>query len=122
MGCNITQSVVDQAANELSNLFKENAGQMRKAWERTAGNLNVSLSCIWKPCEDTNAIGADLSIKFKMSEVNDRESFVFSDGFGPLFEDWRPPIPTSERQRIIWRDFRELSQAIDRVRYTGKGA
>lgn len=110
MGCNITQSVVDQAGDELAALFKKKAKQMRQAWEKTAGNLTVALSCTWKPAEDNNAIAADLGIKFKLAEVNEKDAFVFSDGFGPLFEPaWHRPIPTSFREQVLWRDFRSLA-------------
>lgn len=115
MGCNITESVVNQAANEIAELFKAHTRKMRDAWQKTAGNLNVSISCQWKPVEDNNAIGADIGIKFKMSEVNEKTQFVFSDGFGPIFDTWHPPIPKDARSRILWRSFDSLRSDIDRV-------
>lgn len=94
MGCTITQSVVDQAAVELAEMFKNRAGKMQEAWERTAGNLTVSMSCVWKPSDDNNAIQADIGIKFKLSEVAEKSTFIFADGYGPLFEGWQPPDRT----------------------------
>lgn len=109
MGCNITQNVVDQAANELAELFKRNTRKMREAWEQTAGNLNVSLTCQWKPAEDVNAINADLGIKFKLAEVNHKTTWTFSDGFGPLFD--QRPIPRGDG--ILWRSFADLREDLE---------
>lgn len=126
MGCTITQSVVDQAAVELAEMFKNRAEKMREAWEKTGGNLTVSMSCVWKPSDDNNAIQADIGIKFKLSEVAEKSTFIFADGYGPLFEGWQPdktmaagdpgaaePLAIEDAPRMIGHDGEVVDAAFD---------
>jgi hypothetical protein len=102
----ISAEIVEQAGQDLLELFLSHQRQMNEAYYQIEGNLTVTLKCTWKPAEGSG-IDADLGIAFKLDEVNSKLKRNYSEGLGPLFD--AAELERERRRAILFRDFRPMS-------------
>jgi hypothetical protein len=116
MTIGISKKVAEQAIETAKTIFLNYQPDMKAAYENCIGNLNVGLSIVFKPAEESSAIDADIAIRFKVEEINRKSTFSFTDGdsgYGPLFDQFSPA--RRAYLEILLRDFRPFAERLGRT-------
>ena len=74
----ITIEMVEQMAEEMAKIFKQHVPEMTEAFDRLLGDLVVSMSCKWRMTQ--KGLVADVGIRFKVDEVNEKTSYLLRNG------------------------------------------
>jgi len=115
----INEEIIEQAISALGGKLRDNRQLIDEAFMKIEGDLTVSLPVKFKPSARGDAVDAEIGIKFKIDEINEKDKYTFAAGKpgqknsksdGEIFD--AAARERERRREILFRDFRQFAATL----------